>query len=444
MSQGSASVTSIGYNPIKMLREFLKLEASGGLVLLFCALLAMVIANSGLAQWYHHLFHGTKLQIVVGPFGLEKDLIHWVNDGLMAIFFFLVGLEIKREMMEGALSSFKQAVLPGIAALGGMAVPGVIYYITTLSHPEAVAGWAVPTATDIAFAMGVLALLGRKVPITLKIFLLALAIFDDLGAIVIIALFYSSHLDIPNLLLAALFLAGLLTLNRLNVSKGSFYLVLGIALWFCVLKSGVHATLAGVVVAMTIPLEIPGERRSLLRQLEHDLHPLVAYIILPMFAFANAGVSLAGMSFGVLFEPVTLGVIAGLFIGKQVGIFGTTFMCVQLGLVKLPQGVRWAHVWGASILAGIGFTMSIFVATLGFGSTGLYITEAKLGILVGSLVSAVVGFAVLYMVGRTCVDVDEKAEDDEAFAQAQKRRDKKQQQKSSGKKKRTPKALPKK
>lgn len=383
------------YNPLTMLREFLHMEAAGGMILLFFAVLAMVLANSPLAHDYHHILHDTTVALKLGPLGLEKDLIHFINDGLMAIFFLLVGLEIKREMMEGSLSSIQQAMLPGVAAIGGMAIPGLVYAYFNWENPTAMTGWAVPTATDIAFAVGMIALLGKRVPLALKVFLLALAIFDDLGAILIIAFFYTSSLDVANLVMAGAFTAVLVGLNVLNVSRGSLYLIFGLALWFCVLKSGIHATLAGVIVAFTIPHHVPRERRSLLRQLEHDLHTSVAYFILPMFAFANAGVTIEHASFDILFQPVALGVIAGLVVGKQVGIFGATWLCVKAGLAKLPEGVNWTQVWGVSCLAGIGFTMSLFIATLGFQASPEYLTEAKLGILAGSTISAIAGLLLL-------------------------------------------------
>lgn len=386
------------YSPTAMLEKFLKMEAAGGLILLFFAALALWVANSHFGHAYHHILHETYLTIKVADFGIEKHLIHWINDGLMAIFFLLVGLEIKREMLEGNLSSVSQATLPAIAAVGGMALPALTFFLINDGNPEALAGWAVPTATDIAFAVGLMSLMGTRVPLSLKVFLLALAIFDDLGAIIIIALFYSHGLDVTNLALAGGFLAALIALNRMGSSKGSLYLALGLALWFCVLKSGVHATLAGVAIALCIPLKVKGENRSLLRQLEHDLHALVAYFILPLFAFANAGVSLEGMSLNVLFEPVTLGVILGLFVGKQVGIFGFVWLAVKAKLARLPEGVKWGQVWGVSCMAGIGFTMSLFIAGLAYKNP-LYLAEAKLGILVGSLFSATLGLALLYVFG---------------------------------------------
>ena len=385
------------YNPVVMLQEFLKNEASGGLILVFCAIVAMILANSPLAGAYHHMLHETKGVVGIGPLVLEKDIIHWINDGLMAIFFFLVGLEIKREVLEGMLSSKEQIILQVVAAIGGMAVPGAIFFWINQGDPAALKGWAVPTATDIAFAVGILSLLGKRVPISLKVFLLALAIIDDLGAIIIIALFYTSGLEVINLLIGLFFMVALFAANRMGINRGSAYLFLGVALWICVLKSGVHATLAGVVCAFAIPLHVAGERRSLLRQLEHDLNPFVAFFVLPIFAFANAGVNLDGVTADVLTDPVTMGIIAGLFLGKQLGITGFTWAFVKMGIAKLPVGMDIKHVWGVSILAGIGFTMSIFIATLGYFGHDLLLIEAKLGILVGSVLSAIFGLSVLWM-----------------------------------------------
>ena len=396
MGQKTVQNLPEGYNPINMLKKFLSYEAAGGIILLFFAAAAMVVANSPFAHSYHHILHEVHMVIgIEGLFELNKHIIHWINDGLMALFFLLVGLEIKREMLEGNLSSVQQAVLPAIAAVGGMAIPGLCYVFFNSDNPDAIAGWAVPTATDIAFAVGLMSILGKRVPLSLKVFLLALAIFDDLGAIIVIDLFYTSNLHTDVLMWAAGLISILFVMNRMNINKGSAYLVVGIALWFCVLKSGVHATLAGVLVALAIPLQIPGDRCSLLRQLEHDLHPLAAYIILPMFAFANAGVSLEGLSLDVALQPVTLGVIVGLFFGKQIGIVGTTWLAVKSGLAKLPMGTTWPQIWGMSMLAGIGFTMSLFIASLGFRDAASLQIEAKLGILIGSGLSAIIGLMCL-------------------------------------------------
>jgi NhaA family Na+:H+ antiporter len=333
---------------------------------------------------------------------LEKPLILWINDGLMTVFFFLVGLELKREMVEGMLSKPSQVVLPIIAAIGGMLAPALIFFAFNHGNAEAVHGWAIPTATDIAFAVGIFSLVGKGLPSSLKIFLLALAIIDDLGAILIIGIFYSHGLSLSNLGMAGMFFLILLMLNSANVSKGSWYLVFGFALWFCVLKSGVHATISGVIIAFCIPLHTPGNRRSLLKQLEHDMHGFVGFLIMPLFALANAGVSLAGSSWSLLTEPVTLGVAGGLFLGKQLGILGAVFIAVKLGLAKLPKHCNWLHILGVAILAGIGFTMSLFVSSLAFGGghSGMgavshNLVDAKVGILLGSSISGLVGLLVL-------------------------------------------------
>ena len=400
------------YNPISMLQEFLKMEASGGLILVLCAALAMIVANSPFYDTYHHILHETKAIIGIGPITVEKDIIHWINDGLMAIFFFLVGLEIKREVMEGMLSSADQLILPIVAAIGGMAVPGLIYFAMNngVDGGNTMAGWAIPTATDIAFAVGVLSILGKRVPIALKIFLLALAIIDDLGAIVIIAIFYTESLNLTTLAWAGMFILSLFALNRFGISKGSLYLLLGVALWICVLKSGIHATLAGVVTAFMIPLHAKGERRSLLRQLEHDLHSFIAFFVLPVFAFANAGVNLDGVKLEHLSQPVTMGVILGLLLGKPIGITGFTWIFTKLRIAKLPAGMKIRDVFAVSLLAGIGFTMSIFIATLGFYSEthefDMYLKEAKLGILLGSVTAAFTGLFVLWTIYRKQENID--------------------------------------
>lgn len=392
MSQGNALPS--GYNPLNMLREFLKMEAAAGMILVFFAVVAMIIANIPFTyEYYHAVLHDTKLVVgIKDVFEIDKDLIHWINDGLMALFFFLVGLEIKREVKEGLLSTRDQVVLPVVAAIGGMAMPGLVYFFFNQADPATLKGWAIPAATDIAFALGVLTLLGKRVPIGLKVFLLAIAIIDDLGAILIIALFYSGNLSIGHLMAAAVFLVILVYLNQRGVNKATPYIMVGIAMWACVLKSGIHATLAGVLTAFTIPLIPPkGERRSMLRQLEHDMHGFISYFVLPVFAFANAGVSLKGASVNILFDPVTLGVIMGLFVGKQVGIFSATYLVIKSGLAKMPAGCNWLSIWGLSCLAGIGFTMSLFIGTLAFIDYPLYLTEAKMGILIGSLMSALFG-----------------------------------------------------
>ena len=407
-------ILSPGYNPINMLQNFLKMEAAGGIILVICAVIAMIIANSPFAYDYHHILHETKAVVGIGSLMLEKDIIHWINDGLMAIFFFLVGLEIKREVMEGMLSTREQLILPIIAAIGGMAIPGIIFYAMNMESPHTLAGWAIPTATDIAFAVGVLSILGKRVPIALKVFLLALAIIDDLGAIVIIAVFYTSDLHLTTLYWAGFFVGGLLLLNRMHVSKGSLYAIFAIGLWIAVLKSGIHATLAGVIAAFAIPLHSRGNRRSLLRQLEHDLHAFIAFFVLPVFAFANAGVSLDGVEAYHLAEPVTLGVIAGLVIGKPIGITFFTWFFTWVKVAKLPTGVGVIDILAVSFLAGIGFTMSIFIATLGYqgADMALYLKEAKLGILIGSVLAALGGLTILWLRYGKCAAIDQQKEAD--------------------------------
>jgi Na+:H+ antiporter, NhaA family len=369
-------------------------EAAGGLVLVVAALVALLASNSALAGLYDGFLH-TPVGVRVGPLALDKPLLHWINDGLMAIFFFLVGLEIKRELLRGELSSFGQAALPAMAAVGGMLVPAVIYVAITTGDPAALRGWAIPTATDIAFAVGVLALLGPRIPSSLKIFLLALAIIDDLGAIVIIALFYTEQLSWVSLTLAFAGIAMLVTLNARGVTRLAPYLLTGFVIWACVLKSGVHATLAGVAVALAIPLTSKSEGKpSLLEQLEESLHPWVAFAVLPLFAFANAGVSLQGLSLENLLEPIPLGIAAGLFAGKAIGIFGATWIAVMGGLAGKPDGATWPQILGVAMLGGIGFTMSLFIGMLAFPDPA-EAASLRLGVLTGSLLSAVAGYLIL-------------------------------------------------
>jgi NhaA family Na+:H+ antiporter len=380
--------------PIATIREFLKLEAAAGIVLVISAALALVMANTFLAPFYQ-VFLDVPVVVQVGALKLAKPLLLWVNDGLMAIFFFLVGLEIKREVLQGELSSWSQASLPGFAALGGMAVPALVYVLINLGDPETLRGWAIPAATDIAFALGVLALLGSRVPAALKLLLLALAIMDDLGAIVIIAVFYTADMSLISLGLAAVGMVILACFNIFGVVRLAAYVLVGLAVWVCVLKSGVHATLAGVAVAFFIPLRAKTEGgESPLEHLEHTLHPWVAFAILPFFAFANAGISLEGLTFASLLAPVPLGIAAGLFIGKQIGVFGFTYGAVRLGLARLPQGVSWLQIYGLSLLTGIGFTMSLFIGTLAFDGLD-HATGVRLGVLLGSLLSAVGGYLLL-------------------------------------------------
>ncbi|MGE4545941.1 MAG: Na+/H+ antiporter NhaA [Pedobacter sp.] len=381
---------------VQTIRDFLKLESSSGLILIGAMLLALICANSPLSILYDGLLQ-TSVEIHIGALHLAKPLLLWINDGLMAVFFLLVGLEVKREILEGELSSLPQIAMPGIAALGGMVVPAVIYAGINWSNPATMQGWAIPAATDIAFALGVMALLGKRVPGPLKLFLLTLAILDDLGAIVIIALFYTADLSVFSLVMAAIAVAGLAVLNRLGVTRIAAYVVLGVFLWVCVLKSGVHATLAGVVLAFAIPLRARDQHgHSPLRHLEHNLHPWAAFGILPVFAFANAGVSLAGLSPGDLFTPLPLGIAAGLFVGKQLGIVSFSWIGVKLGLARLPQGISWSEFHGMAVLCGIGFTMSLFIATLALGNAGPATGDAaRLGVLLGSLVSSVSGYYLL-------------------------------------------------
>ncbi|HHJ13162.1 MAG TPA: Na+/H+ antiporter NhaA [Gammaproteobacteria bacterium] len=379
------------------IEEFIQKESASGILLMFATLLALLLSNSPLGTYYQSFLH-LPVEVRVGPLHLYKSLYHWVNDGLMAVFFLLIGLEVKREILEGHLSSPEQVVLPGMAALGGMAVPAAIYLAFNQGQLPAQDGWAIPTATDIAFALGVLSLLGSRVPVSLKMFLMALAIIDDLGAIVIIALFYTSQLSMVSVLVAGVALAVLMLMNRLGVSRRSAYILVGLVLWVSVLKSGVHATLAGVALAFTIPLrgrDGQGKPCSLLRSLEHDLHFWVAFLILPLFAFVNAGVELAGISPAQMLHDVPLGIFLGLFLGKQVGVFGFSWLAIRLRLATLPRGSSWPQLYGVSVLTGIGFTMSLFIVSLAFVDDTLFKQTDKLAILLASLASGVLGYAVL-------------------------------------------------
>lgn len=377
------------------IREFLKLESASGIILVGAAAVALALSNSPLSGLYNLLID-TPLEIRLGALEIAKPLLLWINDGLMAIFFLLVGLEIKREVLDGQLSSLGQVALPGIAAIGGMAVPALIYVFFNFNNPGALGGWAIPAATDIAFALGVLALLGSRVPLSLKLFLLTLAIIDDLGAIVIIAAFYSGKLSVLSLGLAGAAIAVLIAMNLLGVKRLAAFIIVGVVLWICVLKSGVHATLAGVVLALTIPMRTKEDEPCPLRDLEHTLHPWVAFIIMPVFAFANAGVSLEGMTLSGLFGPIPSGVALGLFLGKQLGVFGFAWAAIRFGLASLPEGATWRSLYGTAVLCGIGFTMSLFISTLAFDG-GMYDAgvSARLGILAGSFASAVAGYLIL-------------------------------------------------
>jgi len=376
--------------------RFLQQESAGGILLVAAALLAMVLANSPLHPIYQLLID-TPVAVRVGGLEIAKPLLLWVNDGLMAIFFLLVGLELKREFLEGELSSARQIALPALGALGGMAAPAACYILLNLGDATAMQGWAIPAATDIAFALGVLSLLGSRVPAGLKIFLTSLAIFDDLGAIVIIALFYSHGIAYGALVVVALCCAVLVVLNRLGVGRRRYYLLVGAVMWVAMLKSGVHATLAGVILALAIPMtaaEAPGG--SPVRSLERDLHTAVAFFILPFFAFCNAGINLHGVTVGQLLHGVPLGVAVGLFVGKQVGVFGLCWLGIKSGLADLPKGCSWTAFYGTAVLCGIGFTMSLFIASLAFEESGVNLMfDERIGIIVGSLASGLLGYAIL-------------------------------------------------
>ncbi len=384
-----------------VLTRFLRLEASSGILLLFAAALAMLAENSFASTYYEALLD-LPVQIRIGDFEIAKPLLLWINDGLMAVFFFLIGLEVKREVLHGELSDPARVVLPIVGAAGGMMIPALIYAWVNWGDPVAMNGWAIPSATDIAFALAVLALVGSNVPASLKLFLMALAIADDLGAIIIIALFYTSQLSVLSLMVAALAVLGLFVLNRRGVLSLVPYLLVGLVLWVAVLKSGVHATLAGVLVAMFIPYrKAPGQELTQLERLEDDLHPAVVYGILPLFAFANTGISFAGLTLQSLLEPVPLGIALGLFLGNQVGVMGFCWVAIKLGLARLPSGANWLHMYGISCLCGIGFTMSLFISSLAFEASGSgTMLNDRLGILVGSMAAALLGFVVLKLAGR--------------------------------------------
>ncbi|KIP94368.1 MULTISPECIES: Na+/H+ antiporter NhaA [Pseudomonas] len=374
--------------------RFFQLEAASGLLLIAAAILALIINNSPLSWLYTGLLD-TPVVAQIGALKIAKPLLLWINDGLMALFFLLIGLEVKREVLDGQLSKPSQIVLPGAAAIGGMLVPALIYWFLNRDNPAALSGWAIPTATDIAFALGVLALLGKRVPVSLKLFLMTLAIIDDLGAIVIIAIFYSGELSTLSLGLAAACIAALVAMNRLGVVKLGPYMIIGLILWVCVLKSGVHATLAGVTLAFCIPLRTKNAEPSPLLTLEHALHPWVAYGILPLFAFANAGLSLSGVTVESFTHDVPMGIAIGLLLGKTIGVFGLTWLAVKIGIAALPQGANWGQVLGVAILCGIGFTMSLFVGSLAFEpGVSDYAGMDRMGILTGSILAALIGYAV--------------------------------------------------
>ena len=380
----------------KPFKYFFKLEAASGLVLLFAAVLALVISNGNLAEIY---FSTLEKYITLGTddFGLKLSVLHWINDVFMAIFFFFVSLEIKREFVQGELSNPKQAMLPIIGAVGGMAIPALFYIVINYPDSTTLKGWAIPSATDIAFSLGVLSLLGKRVPISLKVFLTALAIIDDLGAIVIIAFFYSGNIEVKYLILMFLSLLILIGLNKFKIKKFFPFLIIGIFLWDFTHQSGVHATIAGVLLALTIPHNIKDKKQSMLLKLEHALSPYVAFGIMPIFAFANAGVSLEGLTFSTLLNPVPLGIVLGLFFGKQVGVFVLSYISVKLKLADKPTGSTWPAFYAVSILTGIGFTMSLFVGNLAFVENVQYMDGVKIGVLTGSLLSTLAGYFLILL-----------------------------------------------
>ena len=380
----------------KPFRWFFKLEAASGLVLLFAAIIALFISNSGLADLYFATLN-KYLFIGINNFGLKLSVLHWINDALMAIFFFFVTLEIKREFLQGELSNIKQALLPIIAAVGGMLVPALFYVFINLGDSETLNGWAIPSATDIAFSLGVLSLLGKRVPLSLKVFLTALAIIDDLGAIVIIALFYSGDLSIKYLTLMLLAFIVLLLINKFNIKKFLPYLVVGLFLWDFTHNSGIHATIAGVLLAMTIPHRKKEKDFSLLIKIEHAISPYVAFGIMPLFAFANAGVSLEGLSFTSLLDKVPLGIVLGLFLGKQLGVFVFSYISIKLKVAQMPSDTSWYNFYGVGVLTGIGFTMSLFVGNLAFAENMQYMDGVKIGVLTGSLLSTLFGYFLILL-----------------------------------------------
>ena len=380
--------------PLTWAREFLRLEAASGIVLMFAVAAALLFANSPLDHYYIEYLK-IPGSVQVGKLEITKPLLLWVNDLWMAIFFFLIGLEIKRELLEGELSARADLLLPTAAAVGGMVVPALIYVLLNWNDPVNLNGWAIPAATDIAFALGILVLLGSRAPVSLKVLLTAIAIIDDLGAIVLIAIFFTADLSLVSLALAGVAILGLVLLNMFRVTHIAAYLILGGILWICVLKSGVHATLAGVITAFAIPLTVDNANgHSPLKHLEHMLHPWVAFLILPMFAFVNAGISFEGISLASFLEPVTLGIALGLIVGKQLGVFLPLWLCIKYGIAPMPNNTNWTQLYAVSILCGVGFTMSLFIGGLAF-ELSEFKAPVRLGVLTGSFVSAVFGYAVL-------------------------------------------------
>ena len=380
----------------KSFKWFFKLEAASGLILLFAAIIALIISNSNLSDLYFSTLN-EYLFIGINNFGLKLSVLHWINDALMAIFFFFVTLEIKREFLQGELSNIKQALLPIIAAVGGMVVPALIYVFINFGDAETLNGWAIPSATDIAFSLGVLSLLGKRVPLSLKVFLTALAIIDDLGAIVIIALFYSGELSVKYLSLMFLAFIILLVVNKFNIKKFFPYLIIGLFLWDFTHNSGIHATIAGVLLAMTIPHRKKEKDFSLLLKIEHAISPYVAFGIMPIFAFANAGVSLDGLTFSALLDKVPLGIVLGLFLGKQFGVFIFSYLSIKLKVASMPNNSNWYNLYGVGVLTGIGFTMSLFVGNLAFVENAQYMDGVKIGVLTGSLLSTLMGYFLILL-----------------------------------------------
>jgi NhaA family Na+:H+ antiporter len=383
-------------NQKNFITRFFEMESAGGLLLMITAALAVIVANTPLVQYYNLLLD-TPVQIRIGALDIAKPLLLWINDGLMAVFFFLIGLELKRELIEGELSDKRNIILPGIGAVGGMAIPALVYVFFNRGDSLALQGWAIPAATDIAFALGILSLLGSRVPTTVKVFLTSLAIFDDIGAILIIAIFYTSKISMVALAVVGVCIVVLGIMSRLKVEAKSLFILIGVIMWTAMLKSGVHATLAGVVLAMFIPMRShTNPEYSPVKAMEHDLHAVVAFFILPVFAFANAGISFAGMEADQLLHGVSIGVALGLFIGKQVGVFAFCGLGIKLGMAQLPQGMNWRSLYGTAAMTGIGFTMSLFIGSLAFEGAGLdRIFDERIGIIIGSLASGLLGYVIL-------------------------------------------------
>ena len=383
-------------SPTSFLNNFFRLESAGGILLVSAAILAIIFSNTPL-NTYYSLLLSTPMEIRIGALEIAKPLLLWINDGLMAVFFLTVGLELKRELLEGELADPRNIILPAVGAIGGMLFPALIYFYFNRDDSVALQGWAIPAATDIAFALGVLTLLGKRVPISLKIFLASLAIFDDIGAIVIIAIFYTTHISLSALVIVLLCLPVLFYFNRRNVTSASAYMLVGAVMWTAALKSGVHATLAGIIVAIFVPMSSRSEPdHSPLKTLEHDLHPVVVFFILPVFAFANAGLNVRGTGIDDLLHGVSVGIALGLFPGKQIGVFGLCWLAIKMKVAQLPKNMDWAQLYGTSALCGIGFTMSLFIGGLAFEETGVNrLFDERLGIIVGSLASGLMGYLVL-------------------------------------------------